>query len=387
MPVRHAFVLLHRYVGLATAVFLFVAGIGGSVAAFQEELDATLNPAFFVAATSGPALAPSELARRIEAAEAHAQLRFLPLARPPGEALRVYVEPKHDDHVLAYDEVAVDPATGAVQGRRLWGACCFERQNLVSFLYRLHYSLALPGALGNWIVGCVAIAWFLDCFVGLYLTLPRAAPFWPKWRKRWTITTSAGSGRLIYDGHNAVGLWPWLLLAVLAMSAIAMNLAAEVFKPAVSLVATVTPPPVFEAAAGGERRIDWDEAISLAVDDAGVRGWTAEPQWIYWAGDELRYHVGFDVRDPDRRDDGSRRELAVDADSGAVDPVRDPAARTGGDVFIDLQYPLHTGRLLGFPGRVLIAIAGLATALLTVTGVWLWLRRCLRGTARHPRIR
>ena len=386
MPVRHALVLLHRYVGLATAAFLLVAGIGGAVAAFQEELDAALNPAFFVAASDGPALAPSELARRIEAGDPHRQLRFLPLAQAPGRALRAYVQPKHEGHALAYDEVAVDPATGIEQGRRLWGACCFERPNLVSFLYRLHFSMALPGMLGIWVVGCAAIAWLFDCFVGLYLTLPRAAPLWAKWRKRWAIKTTAGAGRMIYDSHNAFGLWPWLLLAVLALSSIAMNLRAEVFKPAVSLFAEVTPAPAFTAAEGGERRIDWDEAVALAADDAAIRGWTTPPQWIYWAGDELRYHVGFDVRDPDRRDDGSRRELAIDADSGAVDAVRDPARRSGGDVFIDLQYPLHTGRLLGFPGRVLIGLAGLATAVLSLTGVWLWLRRRLRGSRRpHPR--
>ena len=40
-----AVVRLHRYAGLATALFLLVAGLSGALLAFNHELDAALNPA------------------------------------------------------------------------------------------------------------------------------------------------------------------------------------------------------------------------------------------------------------------------------------------------------------------------------------------------------
>ena len=45
-------------------------------------------------------------------------------------------------------------------------------ENLMPFLYRIHRQLALPGKLGTWILGTVALVWTLDCFVGFFLTLP-----------------------------------------------------------------------------------------------------------------------------------------------------------------------------------------------------------------------
>jgi len=41
---RAFLVLLHRYIGLATALFLLMAGLTGSILAFNHELDEWLNP-------------------------------------------------------------------------------------------------------------------------------------------------------------------------------------------------------------------------------------------------------------------------------------------------------------------------------------------------------
>jgi uncharacterized iron-regulated membrane protein len=39
------------------------------------------------------------------------------------------------------------------------------------------------------------------------------------------------------------------------------------------------------------------------------------------------------------------------------------------------QFPLHSGRILGTPGPVLMSVLGLAIATLSVTGVVIWARR------------
>ncbi|MGF6133292.1 putative iron-regulated membrane protein [Pseudomonas sp. EB276 TE3739] len=53
---RAFLVLLHRYIGLATAVFLLLAGLTGSVLAFNHELDEWLNPQFYEATSVGERL-------------------------------------------------------------------------------------------------------------------------------------------------------------------------------------------------------------------------------------------------------------------------------------------------------------------------------------------
>jgi uncharacterized iron-regulated membrane protein len=44
---RSVLVLLHRWFGLATALFLFVAGATGAVISWDHELDEWLNPQLY----------------------------------------------------------------------------------------------------------------------------------------------------------------------------------------------------------------------------------------------------------------------------------------------------------------------------------------------------
>lgn len=46
-----------------------------------------------------------------------------------------------------------------------------------------------------------------------------------------------------------------------------------------------------------------------------------------------------------------------------------------GDVFFAWQYPLHSGKGLGLAGRLLVLAGGLSTAMLCLTGLWLWWKR------------
>ncbi|MGF6465442.1 putative iron-regulated membrane protein [Paraburkholderia youngii] len=50
---RRQLVRLHRWFGVATALFLFVAGLTGAIIAWDHELDAALNPSFYLARTAG----------------------------------------------------------------------------------------------------------------------------------------------------------------------------------------------------------------------------------------------------------------------------------------------------------------------------------------------
>jgi uncharacterized iron-regulated membrane protein len=39
------------------------------------------------------------------------------------------------------------------------------------------------------------------------------------------------------------------------------------------------------------------------------------------------------------------------------------------------QFPLHSGRIIGLPGRILISVIGVAVAVLSATGLMIWLRK------------
>jgi uncharacterized iron-regulated membrane protein len=62
---------------------------------------------------------------------------------------------------------------------------------------------------------------------------------------------------------------------------------------------------------------------------------------------------------------------------------RQPWKGTAADLFVQAQFPLHSGRILGLPGRILISAMGLVVAILSVTGVVIWARKRRARLARE----
>ena len=183
---RAGLVVLHRWFGLFMAVFLLIAGLTGAVISWDHELDEWLNPQMFQAksGTASPSLTALQLADRIEAQDRRAMVTYLPLAIEPGHALGMSVGARLNTetgkaYALDYNQVALDPATAEVQGQRMWGDVSLSRENLMPFLYKLHYSMHIPDGfgmeLGILFMGIVGIVWVIDSFVALWISFPNRA--------------------------------------------------------------------------------------------------------------------------------------------------------------------------------------------------------------------
>lgn len=382
---RAALVRLHRWFGLALAAFLIVAGLTGSVIAFQRELDAALNPHLFTRVSGGPALGFDELARRVEAQLPGAEVGAI---QPPAGFVRsalVRVDAAEGHAPLAFDEVYADPVTGRVLGTRLWGEWKASRENLIPFLFKLHYTLHLPGQWGAWVMGGVALLWALDCLVALVITAPRDMSA-AGWRRAATIKARAGAARRTFDLHRAPGLWLWPLLLLLAVSGVALNLKEQVFRPVVSLFSPVAP-PVFNVpvpASDRTARLGFDAVARIAqhrAPDARMRS-----AYVLHAAPLNLYGVALAVpgqRDP--RAGTGPTWLFIDDRDGALRASEGPSIGSVGDAVIRYQYSIHTGLLAGLAGQILISLAGLLTAGLAITGVLIWrLKRRAHRAARRP---
>ena len=119
----------------------------------------------------------------IEQRDPRARVVYLFMTPEEGHSLWFFVMPRIDPatgkrFAIDYNQIFLDPNTGAELGRRYWGAVWpVTRENFVSFLYKLHYTMHIPEFWGSdrWgmrVLGVIAIIWTIDCFVGFYLTLP-----------------------------------------------------------------------------------------------------------------------------------------------------------------------------------------------------------------------
>lgn len=373
---RPLLVVLHRFAGLATALFLMVAGLTGSLIAFFNELDALLNPSAYAVKAEGEPLSPSALARKVEASDPRISVWYATIEKEKGHPALVVAQPRIDPQTGKPFEIDanwfnVDPVSGEILGKRLWGECCFGSLNFLPFMYELHHNLSIPGQVGVVLMGVVAIVWVFDCLIGLALTFPRGRPFLAKWGTAFTIK-GGSSFRLNIDLHRAFGLWLWLVLLAVAVSSVAMNLRKEVFEPVVSLFSELTPSPFETRGAPSVTPIPtphgFDDVLPVAVEEAKRRGIALEPGEVFYSQSFGLFGVGLGDHDDPLNNPFLYFDGKTLTPTGAVVP----GTGTAGDVFIQLQYPIHGGRIGGLFGRILIAATGVVVALLSITGIAIW---------------
>ncbi|PZR48172.1 PepSY-associated TM helix domain-containing protein [Paraburkholderia fungorum] len=396
---RRQLVRLHRWFGIAIALFLFIAGLTGAIIAWDHELDAALNPSFFKARAVGPALSGLELARRVEAADPRLQVTYLPLTAEPGHTLQMMVLPRtnpatHQPYPLDFNQIAVDPATGAIQGRREWGAVSLAPLNLIPFIYKLHYTLHLPftGGIdtGTWLMGIVGIVWLFDSVIALWLSFPS----FKAWRKSFAFRFGRGSYALTFDLHRSGGVWIWGLLVIVALTSVSMNLSAPVVRPVVSMFSTLTPDPInnpeiLRKPQPGDQVLSRERIVRLAEQAGKAQNLTVPPGGVYYAELLHAYGVGFYAPGNDHGDLGLGNPwMYWDAATGKPLGAQIPGKGTAGDIFMQVQFPLHSGRILGLGGRIVISAMGIAVAVLSATGLLIWLKKlnARRRSAQNARL-
>ncbi len=348
-------------------------------------------------ATARPGQAPLDLAVLAEAAQALTpQVQVVEITwRHDGRQAEVRTQPRvRATAAPGFDSLLLDPWTGAELGRRTWGDIRQGTINLIPFVYRLHYELAL-GHWGMLILGLVALGWTLDCFVGLLLTLPMPMPaqrtggrrtakaFWSRWAPAWKIKYPASETRRLFDLHRAFSLWCWLVLLVFAWSSVSFNLP-SVYEPVMRTMTGYQAPDVvaISKATADSGRIDnpsWSQALSrarlLMAEQAAVQGMTIDREvmlrfmpddgmWLY------RTRTDRDILE--RR---GATDLYFNAATGNLMALQLPTGDQAGQTVTQWLYALHVANVWGWPWRLSVAILGLILAMLSVTGVLIWMRK------------
>ncbi len=390
--------LVHRWAGLTLALFLAIAGLTGMALAWEDELEALTAPQLLRARPVAPnAKMRDPVALRDEALARHPGMiaDFLPLVIKPGESLRLRASWRDPAQVPAWDELFVDPYTGRELGHRRWGDISEGWVNVMPFLYRLHYSLLLGGP-GTLIMGLVALIWTLDCFAGLYLTFPvrlkksaslsHRVGWWQRWRHSWRVRWRSGGHKLTFDLHRAGGLWVWLALLVFAWSSVSFNLP-QVYAPVMGLIgATDRRADLAVLAPAKAAGAPMDFATANARGFALAQGMGATKggaRWLWHVPSSSVYVYGF-TTSADVADDGGASQLAFDDRTGTLRLARPSMSASFGDRVTEWIVALHMARVGGPMWRLAVTGLGAAIAILSVTGLLIWLKK-RRARLRAPK--
>ena len=379
------------------AAFLVIAGFTGAIITFQDELDAWLNPHLFQPAWQAgqPMLNPYQLqARAQQKAPANTRVDELQFKFPQnaqaahhGEAVQFRLTPVDPQASLPADQLFIDPQSGQVLGSRLSTAGPFQRETLLPFLYKLHYSLALPGVSGRLIMGIVAVLWTLDTFVAFFLTLPRRQPqskssYWQRWKLAWLVKWQASGTRINFDLHRAVGLWLCSVLLIFAWSSVMFNLREQVYVPVMTKLMPFDlswrsipklPQPLTSLP------MPWPQAHSVAQQ--AMQGFAQSYHLKLDYEDRLRLdrergvYQYFVHSSADLRQDRGNTAIAIDAYTGEIKGHWLPTQDQAGNTFSNWIGALHMAQVFGLPYRIFVCVTGLSLVMITVTGVLIWSRK------------
>jgi uncharacterized iron-regulated membrane protein len=343
---RRVILNLHLLIGLFAGAFMVVLGVTGSIIEFEPELDRLFHPHLSFVIPGSRILSLSEIGDAVS-------------QRFGGEPVVAYLPSLSPD--LSYQVllprgiVYVNQYTGDVLGLRDRG------QTFLGYMRALHVRLAI-GTIGRNIVRWSGAAMVFSLVSGLYL-------WWPI--KQIRIRGDWRSRRFLFDLHNSVGIFSFLVLTLLAATGTVLGFEDQLAPLIYKLTSSVRPQTSYAAIPAptlGALRITPDQAVTIARTQ--IPG--AVPYRVQMPKYGSLYQVA--LQSPNDGIGSGRNVVALDPFGNLVSLTRSGDLSTG-ERALEINQALHTGVILGMPGRVAVALASAMVVLQVSSGLLLWRRR------------
>ena len=350
---------LHTWCGVVSALFLIVCFLAGALTLFLDDLNRWAAP-------PPPSVMPAPDARQ------QAQLLDYMAAHPE-------ITTTFTLHLRTTAD-APAPLSWERDGEQFWATRDANGQwrrfsaplpALGEVLDDLHRTAGIPGAVGGYTMGVVAVLYALALISGTVLLLPRLK------RQLFALRPEGGRRRAWLDLHNLLGLTALPFHLVIAITTAVFVFYAPL-EQAMRALSPAVDTDVAEAAGQGELL---PPATLLARAQAFAPALQAE-RMVFDALDNraeaLVVVLGGTATD------GRRLYVALNPYGGAL------RYRNSGGSFYhaasDAFAALHFGNYGGYPLRWLYFVLALAGAVLFYTGNLLWLGKRARGERRDVRL-
>lgn len=399
MTVKKIIGKLHLWLGLTSGLVVFIIAITGCIYAFQEEIQDLTQPYRHVEAQSKSFLPPSKL-REIADEQLPGKHIHSVLYQGENRAAKAIYYSFEENY---YDFVYINQYNGKVLKVK------DEYKDFFRIVLDGHFYLWLPHEIGQPVVATATLIFLVMLISGLFLWWPRnkngvKQRFTIKWNARWR--------RKNYDLHNVFGFYVTWIAIILALTGLVWGF--TWFRDAVYDMA------------GGEKSLTYQEPLSDTTEavlklpsrhsraggnplyDKGIpdlryasSGMTIkslflrQPQAnavdILWEKMKAAYSTAESIEIHFPVDENSSILAAINPDASTywkIDYIyfdqyslkEIPAnhiwdrfeSATPADKLMRMNYDIHTGAIVGLPGKILAFFASLIVASLPVTGFYIW---------------
>jgi uncharacterized iron-regulated membrane protein len=352
---------IHLWLGLASGLVVFIIAITGCIYAFQEEIQNATQPYRFVTHQNRPVLLPSKLKAIAEKELPGKKIHAVLYAKPGNAAQVIFYNLEPEYYYLVY----LNPFTGEVLKVKNAQAGFFP------FILDGHFYLWLPDEIGQPVVATASLVFLVMLISGIVL-------WWPKNKKatkqRFSIKWSARWRRKNYDMHNVLGFYASWIAIILVVTGLVWGFewfAQGYYEVAGGQKSLLYTEPESDSTFRSESTIPSIDRIyntmrsenpTAEILEVHIPATTLSPievsinpdEKTYWKT-EYRYF-----------DQYSLKELSVNHIYGRTEDA------TAADKLVRMNYDIHTGAIIGLPGKILAFFASLIVASLPVTGFYIW---------------
>jgi uncharacterized iron-regulated membrane protein len=361
MSIKKVIGKIHLWLGFTSGLVVFIVSITGCIYAFQAEIQELTQSYRHVEKKEVTFITPSELQAIAEKELPGKKIHSVQYEGRERAALVSF----YSFDPLYYHVVYVNPYTGEV----------LKVKNMYQDFFYLvlmgHFYLWLPPAIGQPLVASATLIFIIMLITGLIL-------WWPKKNKskqRFTVKWSARWRRKNYDLHNVLGFYMTSVAVILAVTGLVWGF--QWFAKSYYWIIS-----------GGRELVVYEEPHSILPATSSRISLPVDKVWvkmneIYPSAHAIEVHFpetdtssivssanpdGSTYWKTDYRyfDQYTLKELPVDQIYGRFDRT------TTADKVFRMNYDIHTGAIIGLPGKILAFCVSLIAASLPVTGFLIW---------------
>ena len=372
MAFKKNILTLHKILGLATGIVVFIVSVTGCCWAFRTEIENQYNNYKKVVPQNQAFLTPTEVKKTAEKIFPNNTIHGSVFGKAD-DAIEVIF---YDAEPKFYQSIFLNPYSGAII------QVDDHLSGFFAFILKGHTRVWLPKAIGEQVVGASILIFIFIIISGFILWIPKKRKNL-KQRLKFDWKSTTRWKRKNFDLHTVVGFYICSLALILAFTGSVMSYNWLKYVVYISTGGDKVPAFIIPENTSG---VAHNKADILPIDQLMVKLREESPEaenfeLHYPKSDSSSVYVEVSnssdlYYDSDFRffDQNTLEEIETPAIFGKYVDAKVP------DKILRMNYDIHIGAIGGIVGKIIAFIISLLTASLPVTGVLLWYGRHYKKT-------